>query len=79
VRGCFSGAIEQGGDCVVRHLTCKHTHKIHYLGVGRPTRHADTVFLNLQAGVIATLPVDDEVKMLIVLIHVDNDFRQNCA
>ncbi|KYK50577.1 hypothetical protein A1D31_38810 [Bradyrhizobium liaoningense] len=60
-------------------MTCKHAHKIHYLGVGRPTRHADTVLLNLQAGVIATLPVDDEVKMLIVLIHVDNDFRQNCA
>jgi hypothetical protein len=60
-------------------LTCERAHKINYLGVGRPTRHADTVLLNLQAGVIATLPMDDEVKMLIVLIHVDNDFRQNCA
>jgi len=28
MRGCFSGAIEKCGDCVVGHLTCEHAHKI---------------------------------------------------
>ena len=62
---------------MVGYLTCENTNKIHDFSVCSPARHADAVLLHLQASVIAALPMNDEVEMLIVSIDVNDDLRQH--
>ena len=60
MRRRLSGAVQNGGDCVVRQLPREDTNQIDDTGVGRPSGLADFVLLDPHLCVVAALPMDDK-------------------
>jgi hypothetical protein len=69
--GRFAGSIEQRRDRLVGHLARQSANQINHLHVGGPSRLTGAVALRGQAGVVAALPVDDQLQG--VADDVDDD------
>jgi len=65
MRRRFSGAVQDGSDCIVRQLPREYANQIDDAGLGRPSGLADFVLLDLHLCVIAALPMDDKRQGLI--------------
>jgi hypothetical protein len=59
------GAVQDGGDYVVRQLPREYANQVDDAGVGRPSSLADFVLLDLHLCVIAALPMDDKRQGII--------------
>jgi hypothetical protein len=66
------GAVQDGGDYVVRQLPREYANQVDDAGVGRPSSLADFVLLDLHLCVIAALPMDDKGQGL--TDDIDDDF-----
>ena len=72
MRRRLSGAVQDGGDYVVRQLPREYANQVDDAGVGRPSSLADFVLLDLHLCVIAALPMDDKRQGL--TDDIDDDF-----
>lgn len=75
--GGLAGSVQYGGDGLVRHLPREGTDKIDHIRIRGPSRLAWPVPLRGQAAVVATLPVDNELKVIVDDVH--DDLRDNRA
>jgi len=75
VAGGFTKAIENGRYSLVWHVTREGSHKLNYILFRAPVRSASAILLHRQAGMIATLPVNDHLQC--VADDVDDDLRNN--
>jgi hypothetical protein len=60
--GRLAGSIEQRGDRLVWHLSRQGTNQVNDFHIGCPSRLAGAIPLHHQAGMVAALPVDDQLQ-----------------
>jgi hypothetical protein len=72
MRRQLSGAVQNGGDCVVRQLPRQYANKIDDIGCDRPSSMASLVLLDLHLSMITPLPMNDEHQAIID--DIDDNF-----
>jgi hypothetical protein len=59
--GLLAGAVENGGNRLIRHLTRQHRYEFHHIRVGAPAMLAGAVLADPQSRMVAALPADYQV------------------
>jgi hypothetical protein len=69
--GRFPRTVQDRGDRLIWHMASEDSHKLDNVRIGHPAILTSFTFLHAQAGMIATLPMDDELDL--VVHYVDHN------
>jgi hypothetical protein len=75
--GALAGPVQDHRDAAVRLLAGQRPNQIPRLGLGAPAVLAASVLCNRQTGMVAALPVDDEMDR--VAYQLDDNLRNDCS